>query len=214
MRLVCISDTHGDHTGLVLPEGDVLIHAGDLSAHGQRGETLGFMKWLGSRGFDKTLCIAGNHDTFMEQEPLLTRQFADDHGVELLNDSGIEWSGLKFWGSPITPRFYNWSFMRDPGESINAHWRLIPDDTDVLITHGPPYRIMDVVLRADGQGEHAGCPSLLARVKDISPKAHIFGHIHECHGTLQQDGVTYYNVSTMNEHYKRTHLPVVIDINP
>lgn len=213
MRLVCISDTHGDHAGLVLPEGDILIHAGDISAHGQRAETLGFMKWLGTRGFAKTVCIAGNHDTFMEQEPMLTQQFADDHGVELLNDSGLEWKGLRFWGSPITPRFYNWSFMRDPGEPIQAHWRLIPENTDVLITHGPPYGIMDQVFRPNGQGEHTGCPDLLTRVRRVTPKAHIFGHIHEGHGLVKQDGVTFYNVSTMNEHYKLAHDPVVIDLD-
>ncbi|MFK7861475.1 MAG: metallophosphoesterase [Granulosicoccus sp.] len=212
MRLVCISDTHGDHEGLELPAGDVLIHAGDLSAHGGRAETLAFMKWLGSRGFDNTLCIAGNHDTFMEQEPLLTKQFAEDHGVLLLNDSGIVLGGLQFWGSPITPRFCDWVFMRDPGEPIEAHWRQIPQNTDVLITHGPPYGIMDVVRRADGQFATTGCPSLLARIKSVSPTAHIFGHIHEGRGTHSQDGVAFYNVSSMNEHYQRVHEPVVIDL--
>ncbi len=213
MRLVCISDTHGDHVGLALPEGDVLIHAGDLSAHGRREETHEFMKWLGSRGFAKTLCIAGNHDTFMEQEPAQTKQFAEDHGVELMNDSGIQWRGVNFWGSPITPRFFDWSFMRDPGEPIKAHWRLIPEATDVLITHGPPLGIMDQVLRPNGEGEHTGCPDLAERVRAVAPKAHIFGHIHEGRGTVEQDGICYYNVSTMNEHYRRTHEPVVIDLD-
>jgi len=213
MRLVCISDTHGDHEGLELPSGDVLIHAGDLSAHGQRAETLAFMQWLGSRGFDNTVCIAGNHDTFMEEEPLLARQFAEDHGVLLLNDSGCELGGHQFWGSPITPRFCNWSFMRDAGEPIEAHWRLIPDNTDVLITHGPPFGIMDQVRRPDGQSERTGCPSLLARVQSIAPVTHIFGHIHEGRGSQSHDGVTYFNVCTMNEHYQRAYEPVVIDLS-
>ncbi|MFK8081463.1 MAG: metallophosphatase domain-containing protein [Granulosicoccus sp.] len=212
MRLVCISDTHGDHEGLELPAGDVLIHAGDLSAHGSRDETLAFMKWLGSRGFNDTLCIAGNHDTFMEADPEMARQFAEDHGVLLLSDSGCQLDGRQFWGSPITPRFCNWSFMRDPGEPIEAHWRLIPDDTDVLITHGPPYGIMDQVKRPDGQLERTGCPSLLERVQSISPVTHIFGHIHEGRGSFSQNGVTYFNVCTMNEHYQRTYEPVVIDL--
>ncbi|MFK7994966.1 MAG: metallophosphatase domain-containing protein [Granulosicoccus sp.] len=212
MKLVCISDTHGDHEGLELPDGDVLIHAGDLSAHGRRSETLDFMKWLGSRGFDNTLCIAGNHDTFMEEEPLATQQFAEDNGVLLLNDSGCQLGGLQFWGSPITPRFLHWSFMRDAGEDIEAHWNQIPLNTDVLITHGPPYDIMDQVRRSDGQFEKTGCPSLLERVKLVSPSVHIFGHIHEGRGTHSEDGITFHNVSTMNEFYQRTYLPVVIEL--
>lgn len=212
MRLVCISDTHGDHEAVTLPAGDVLIHAGDLSAHGDRAEVLAFMQWLGSRGFQHTLCIAGNHDLFMETEPELTQHFADLHNVTLLNDSGCELGGKQFWGSPITPRFHDWSFMRDPGESIEKHWRMIPQDTDVLITHGPPYGIMDQVQRPDGQLEHTGCPSLLSCVQQIAPALHIFGHIHEGHGSFHQDGVTYLNVSTMNNHYRVSHEPVVFDL--
>ena len=212
MKLVCISDTHGDHEAVSLPMGDVLIHAGDLSGHGRQSEVQAFMQWLGSRGFEHTLCIGGNHDQFMEQEPALTRQYAEDNGVTLLNDSGCLVNGFQFWGSPITPRFLNWHFMRDPGEPIEQHWRLIPADTDVLITHGPPYGIMDTDKRPDGKLEYTGCPSLLDRVKQVSPRLHIFGHIHECYGTLKRDGVTFHNVSTMNEHYRIQHQPVVIEL--
>lgn len=212
MKLVCISDTHGDHEGIVLPAGDVLIHAGDLSGHGRLAETQAFMKWLGSQAFENILCIAGNHDVFMEQQPLTALQFAQDNGVRLLNDSGCTIDGVKFWGSPITPRYLDWAFMRDPGEPIEAHWRLIPMDTDVLVTHGPPYGIMDQVQRPDGNLVHTGCPSLLDRVRKISPSVHLFGHIHEGRGHTIQDGVDFHNVSTMNEHYRRTHPPVVIEV--
>lgn len=212
MRLVCISDTHGDHEGLDLPEGDVLIHAGDMTAHGRKSETQEFMKWLGSRRFEHVVCIAGNHDAFMEEEPLFTEQFASENKVFLLNDSALEIDGVTFWGSPITPRFHDWSFMRDPGEPIEAHWNLIPDTTEVLVTHGPPYGILDQVERPDGRKEHTGCPSLLTRVESIKPKVHIFGHIHECYGNLQQGGIVYHNVCTMNQHYRRSHAPVVIDL--
>lgn len=212
MRLVCISDTHGDHEGLALPQGDVLIHAGDVSAHGHRAETLEFMKWLGAQGFEHTLCIAGNHDTYIEQELLQVQQFAHLNGVQLLNDSGCEINGVSFWGSPITPRFFDWSFMRDPGPPIEAHWNLIPDSTDVLVTHGPPLGVMDEVFRPGGQVEQTGCPSLLARVQEICPTLHIFGHIHEGHGSLIRDGINFLNVSTMNEFYCLTHQPVVVDL--
>ena len=212
MRLVCISDTHGDHEAVSLPAGDVLIHAGDLSAHGRRDETLAFMRWLGSQPFEHILCIAGNHDQFMEADPESAQHFADLHDVTLLNDSGYTVGNTRFWGSPITPRFLDWSFMRDPGEPIEKHWNMIPLDTDVLITHGPPYGIMDKVQRPDGSEEKTGCPSLLDFVKRVSPAFHIFGHIHEGHGSFRQDGITYLNVSTMNHHYRITHAPVVVDL--
>ena len=212
MRLVCISDTHGDHEGIELPEGDVLIHAGDLSGHGRLKETHAFMKWLGRQSFEHILCIAGNHDEFMEQQPLMALQFAQDNGVCLLNDSGCTIDGVKFWGSPITPRYLDWAFMRDPGKPIEAHWRLIPMDTDVLVTHGPPYGIMDQVLRPDGDMVRTGCPSLLSTVRKVSPEVHLFGHIHEGHGREEHGNTTFFNVSTMDEHYRRTNPPVIIDV--
>jgi len=212
MRLVCISDTHGDHEKLELPEGDVLIHAGDFSAHGGEMDTKLAMKWLGAQGFDLTICIAGNHDTYVEVVPEGAQELADDNGVTLLNDSGCEYQDIRFWGSPITPRFHDWSFMRDSGEAIEKHWRMIPQKTDVLITHGPPYGVLDAVLRPNCQSEHVGCPSLLERVQQVMPTLHLFGHIHEARGSLSFGGVDYHNISSMNEHYRLVHQPVVIDL--
>ena len=102
--------------------------------------------------------------------------------------------------------------MRDPGASIEAHWNLIPESTDVLITHGPPYGILDEVIRRDGGLEHAGCRSLLKRVLDIAPGFHLFGHIHESRGSFEEGGVYFCNVSTMDERYRIRHSPVVIDL--
>lgn len=212
MKLVCISDTHGDHEKLELPAGDVLVHAGDLSAHGEESETLAFMQWFGRQDYSYRVCIAGNHDTFIEQHPRRAAAYAEENGTLLLNDSACEIDGIRFWGSPITPRFYHWSFMRDPGEPIEKHWRMIPADTQVLITHGPPFGIMDKVNRDDGSKEHAGCPSLLKRLDEVQPVAHLFGHIHEGRGHRQVSGIDYYNISTMNEHYQMVHDPVLVDI--
>lgn len=216
MKLVCISDTHGDHEQVSLPDGDVLIHAGDLTGHGTELETRAFMQWFGAQDFAHKLCIAGNHDLFMEQCPALSAQIAREAGVTLLNDSGIAIDGVSFWGSPITPRFFHWSFMRDPGEPIEAHWNLIPDTVDVLITHGPAFGILDQVKRSDTVLEHTGCPSLLARINAIAPKLHVFGHIHEGHGRYEAGGVSYHNISTMNEHYRISNPPVQIElaVNP
>lgn len=212
MKLVCISDTHGEHESLSLPAGEVLIHAGDVTAHGQMHETEQFMQWMGAQSFEHKLCVAGNHDTYMEANPEASRRFADDNGVVLLNDSGYQVGNINFWGSPITPRFLDWSFMRDPGEPIEAHWRLIPESTDVLITHGPPFGILDGIRRASGEIESTGCPSLRSRIQAVMPSLHIFGHIHEGRGMVHENNVRYYNVSSMNEHYRITHEPVVLEI--
>lgn len=212
MKLVCISDTHGDHELLSLPSGDVLIHAGDLTAHGKEQETEKFMQWFGEQSFDHKLCIAGNHDTFMESDPESSNQFARENDVVLLNDSGYQVGNIHFWGSPITPRFLHWSFMRDPGEPIEAHWRMIPENTNVLITHGPAFGILDGIMRPSGELESTGCPSLGKRIQQLAPSLHIFGHIHEGRGVYSDNNIHYYNVSSMNEHYRITHDPVVIDI--
>jgi Icc-related predicted phosphoesterase len=212
VKLVCISDTHGDHERVHVPAGDVLIHAGDLTGHGSRKETLEFMRWFGRQNARHKLCVAGNHDTFMEAEPETAARFAADCGVRLLNDSGCRIEGVSFWGSPITPRFFNWSFMRDSGAPIEAHWNLIPKDTDVLITHGPPHGILDRVQRSEHEYEHTGCPSLLRRIHEIAPLIHLFGHIHEGHGRVDADNLSYFNVSTMNEGYRIEHAPVIIEL--
>ncbi|MBX2883864.1 MAG: metallophosphatase domain-containing protein [Granulosicoccus sp.] len=213
MKLVCISDTHGDHEQMSLPSGDVLIHAGDLTAHGKKNETEQFMQWFGNQPFAHKLCVAGNHDTFMESDPELASEYAKDNGVVLLNDSGYQVANVNFWGSPITPRFLDWSFMRDPGEPIEAHWRLIPENTDVLITHGPPHGILDQIRRPAGHLECTGCPSLYERIQLVLPAKHIFGHIHEAYGEFHEKNVGYHNVSSMNEHYRISNDAIVIDVS-
>jgi len=103
--------------------------------------------------------------------------------------------------------------MRDPGADIEAHWNLIPENTDVLITHGPPSNILDIVERDDGFKAHTGCPSLLDRINVIKPRYHIFGHIHEGYGRVDIDGVAYCNVSSMNRKYVIANDACVIDID-
>jgi Icc-related predicted phosphoesterase len=202
LKLVCISDTHGDHKNVSLPPGDVLIHAGDLTGHGTKEETFAFSRWFGMQNYNHKICVAGNHDTYIEQEPLASQQMANEEGVVLLNDTGCNVEGVSIWGSPITPRFLDWSFMRDPGKDIEAHWDLIPVDTDILITHGPAYGVLDELDRESGEKEHTGCPSLLKRIEVVQPIFHVFGHIHEDFGRVEHGIVSHCNVSTMNKQYE------------
>jgi len=208
MKLVCISDTHGDHQQVTVPAGDVLIHAGDVTAHGTERDLQDFLKWFGSQPHQHKLFVAGNHDLFLENSPKRTQALADRAGVVWLNDSGTLIDGGHFWGSPITLRFHDWSFMRNPGADIQRHWEKLPDNTDVLITHGPPHGILDRVQRADGSEERTGCPQLLAKILEVQPKLHVFGHIHEEYGVDLKHDIDFLNVSTMNQFYRIAQQPV------
>lgn len=212
VKLVCISDTHGDHDAVDLPAGDVLIHAGDITAHGTELDLLRFLDWFGSRDVEHRLFVAGNHDTFLEQHPERTARLAREAGVTWLNDSGCRAAGIEFWGSPITPRFLDWSFMREPGADIERHWARIPAETQVLITHGPPHGILDGVERLNGTSDKTGCPSLLTHLDRIRPAVHLFGHIHEGYGRVVRNGIEHLNISTMDREYRIANAPVIIAI--
>ncbi len=214
MKLICISDTHGDHIEVQLPDGDVLLHAGDITGHGTKADYSDFLDWFAAQPHEHKVFIAGNHDTFLEEQPDTALQMATDAGVHYLNDSGIEIDGIRFWGCPITPRFFTWAFMRDPGKDIEKHWDLIPQGTDVLVTHGPPLGILDEVQRTPEATEPTGSDSLLDRILNIKPQYHIFGHIHECYGRASFMQVEFANVSTMNRFYKIENEAVVLDVYP
>jgi predicted phosphodiesterase len=208
MRIIAISDTHGLHHQLILPPGDMLIHAGDISMKGTELEIIPFMKWFGRQDFKHKILIAGNHDFYFEKTPVEEIKKLIPPGVIYLNDAAVAIDGTRFWGSPITPWFFNWAFNRHRGEDIRKHWDLVPNDTDVLITHGPVYTILDKTI----SGKYAGCEDLLQKVKAIKPKVHICGHIHEAYGRMEKDNTLYINASVLDEKYQMRNEPVIVDI--
>ncbi|MDP4532865.1 metallophosphatase domain-containing protein [Marinobacter salarius] len=211
MRLVCISDTHSMHRRITdLPEGDVLIHAGDCLGAGTLQNVEEFNDWLGILPHRHKIVIAGNHDWVFQQAPDLAR--ATLTNAIYLEDDGIEVEGLRFWGSPWTPTFMDWAFMLDRGQPLHDHWQLIPENTDVLITHGPPHGIADEVEAGFGT-LNVGCNDLLDRIDSLSLKAHIFGHIHEGYGSVVKDGICFVNASTCDERYRPINPPILIDID-
>src|ERR1035438_7317729 len=107
MKLVAISDTHNRHNKLVMPEGDVLIHAGDATGQGRLSEVTNFLEWMGKQNYKHKILIAGNHDWLFEVNPVVAEDLCKDNGIIYLNDSGVEIDGVKFWGSPITPHFFS-----------------------------------------------------------------------------------------------------------
>jgi len=209
MRIICISDTHGKHQDVKLESADMIIHAGDMSEMGTKEQILDFMNWFSSLDYQYKVLIAGNHDFFFELATSKEIKKLIPEGVVYLNDSGVEIEGLKLWGSPVQPQFYNWAFNRSE-KKIRYHWNEIPDDTDILITHVPPQHILDQNRRK----ESMGCPHLTARLKDLKPQYHIFGHIHESYGMIEKNGTTYVNSSNLNFLYEYANQPIIIDVNP
>ena len=205
MRLVCISDTHGRHD-FPVPEGDVLVHGGDLTAGGSLDEIAKAHAWLASLPHAHKVVIAGNHDHAFERSPLDARALMRD--VTYLEDEAYAIDGVRFYGSPWQPRFFDWAFNLDRGPALAAVWAKIPDDTDVLITHGPPHGILDVI----HSGEHVGCEALRDALPRIRPRVHVFGHIHEAYGELARDGTRYVNASTCTLRYEPHQPPIVVDL--
>jgi predicted phosphohydrolase len=208
MRIVCLSDTHLCK-GLAVPDGDVLIHAGDLTMSGEERAIAAAATWLGNLPHRHKIVIAGNHDWLFQRQPGLALAYMEPDLI-YLEDSGCEIEGLKFWGSPWQPWFQSWACnLPRKGEKLREKWNCIPVDTDELITHGPPYGILDQV---DG-GDHLGCEELAIRWVAVRPRLHVFGHIHDGYGSLKRAGTLFVNASILDESYKIAHRPVVIDLN-
>jgi Icc-related predicted phosphoesterase len=208
LRIVAISDTHSKHHSIKIPKGDILVHAGDVSLRGTKEEVIDFLQWFSKQRFQHKILIAGNHDFYFEKTPTEEIQTIIPENVIYLKDSGTEINGIRFWGSPVTPWFFNWAFNRKRGEQIRKHWEMIPFQTNVLITHGPVYGFLDTL----GNEQHAGCQDLLRRVLLIKPILHVCGHIHESHGSIHRSGVQFINACQLNGHYDLVHKPIVFDL--
>jgi len=209
MRIVCISDTHSRHDHMEVPPGDILIHAGDSTMVGRVEEIIKFNHWLGRLPHPHKILIAGNHDWLFETEPALAESLITN--AHYLRDSSVEIEGLKFYGSPWQPRFMHWAFNLSRGEEIKGKWDLIPADTDVLITHGPPHGFLDLVPRdSSGSYENAGCEELLLAVMRVRPRLHVFGHIHEGYGVSRESGITFVNACVCDASYRPMNQAVVM----
>jgi Icc-related predicted phosphoesterase len=214
MRIVCISDTHSRHQKMPpIPEGDVLIHAGDCTGAGHIFEVKDFAKWFRSHPHKRKIAIAGNHDyCFQKKHPVSTwaREAFAGEGIIYLEDEEVIIDGVRFYGSPWTPVFRNMAFNAGEEERFRIRAQ-IPEDTDVLITHGPAWRIFDYV---PDDREHVGCFPLAQRIDQLKLKAHICGHIHESYGYAirESDGLKFVNACTCDRSYRPVNPPIIIDI--
>jgi predicted phosphohydrolase len=190
LTLVAMADTHGYHESLRVPPGDILIHAGDLGRFGTLDELRDFDAFLGSLPHRHKIVVAGNHDWCFQRTPELARATLSQ--ATLLCDEAAIVEGIRFYGSPWQPEFMDWAFNLPRGAQLAEKWALIPDDTDVLVTHGPPFGIGD----RTWSGSHVGCEDLLRRVRQVRPRLHVFGHIHEGGGVYREDATVFVNATT------------------
>jgi Icc-related predicted phosphoesterase len=205
MKFIAISDTHGQHDKLILPPGEVIIHAGDVSKRGKEHEVKDFLRWFSSLNYKYKIFIAGNHDFLFEQYSEEKIKALIPENVIYLNDSGVRIEGIHIWGSPVSPWFFDWAFNRQRGAEIDRHWQLIPPDVHILVTHGPVYGVLDSTVR----GQAVGCEMLLKKVKQLKPSIHICGHIHEAFGQVEADGTLFINASVLDVDYVLKNEPVV-----
>src|SRR5574339_46789 len=151
-RIVAISDTHQLHEQVTLPAGDILVHCGDFTNRGTEGALKSFLTWFSSQPHEYKVFIPGNHEVGLDRGPgrqkklEIIKSFTDkDSKLVYLENSSAEVNGLKFYGSPVTPWFFDWAWNVHRGMAIASVWENIPDDTQVLLTHGPAYGILDLV---------------------------------------------------------------------
>lgn len=208
-KIVLISDTHNLHSKITIPECDILIHAGDATGRGTLQEVSSFLYWLSQQPAKHKVAIPGNHDWLFDTDPFMAKNLLSQYSdIVMLNDELKEVMGLKIYGSPVTPRFFDWAFNADE-DDLYETWSKIPDGIDILVTHGPPKGVLDITQ----DGDSVGCPILAAEIMyRIKPKYHIFGHIHEGYGQQKIEGITYINASTCNRKYQPVNPPIILDI--
>ncbi|HEX3764023.1 MAG TPA: metallophosphatase domain-containing protein [Kofleriaceae bacterium] len=203
MRIVAVADTHLFHQDLAVPDGDVFVHAGDMCRGGALSELAVAARWIAGLPHRHKVIVAGNHDWAFVRAPAAARaMFA---GAHYLEDSEVTLDGVRFHGSPWQPAFNDWAFNLPRGPALAAVWARIPRGVDVLITHGPPVGIGDCTSVAG----RTGCADLLARVEEVAPRLHLFGHIHQDGGVWQRGATTFANVTT----WDCERAPTVFDLD-
>jgi Icc-related predicted phosphoesterase len=211
-KITFISDTHGKHKQITedLPGGDIIICAGDISSMGYEHEIREFLAWYSRLNqYTTKIFIAGNHDWGFQDNVEKVKQILlqypnvvylqDD--MHLLGEDHDDYEQRpKVWGSPWQPEFYNWAFnLPRNSPEMWEKWLMIPENTDILITHGPAHGVLDKVI---GGWENLGCEMLAQRIKDIKPKIHVCGHIHSAYGYQFVDETHYFNAAVLGEDYR------------
>jgi Icc-related predicted phosphoesterase len=213
MKIIAVSDLHGTLQEII--PCDLLLLAGDLCPienHGLEFQAQWlngpFRAWLSRQPAKKIVGVCGNHDFVFEQAP---ERVPADLPWTYLQDRGIKWEGLQIYGTPWQPWFFDWAFNLYE-DDLQAKWQAIPEGTDILVLHGPPYGYGDGVPEGDGVVRRCGSPSLLTRIEEIKPKLAVFGHIHEGRGQWKLGPTMLANVSLLDEKYQPVYSPWEFDL--
>ena len=222
MRIICCSDTHGKHydldndlKALGYDDETIIIHAGDCTNTGKPYELTDFLNWFGNLPYKHKIFIAVNHDFCFEPSIITPNVYPDiaqefkDMGVTYLMDQMVEIDGIKIYGSPWQPEFFDWAFNVKRGEAIAQKWVNIPEGLDILITHGGPYGILDATFT----GMRVGCEELYKKIMKVQSKIHIFGHIHYSYGYKEFNGTSFINAASLGENYEYQNKPIMLTLD-
>jgi len=207
MRTILWSDSHGLHEQCGLPEGDVLIFAGDIGRRGTVEELVSFNAFLGRLPHPKKIVVAGNRDYFFERQPEESKRLLTN--AVYLQDEEISVGGIRIYGSPWQPPFMNTAFNLPRGKPLQEKWAHIPEGIDILVTHTPPFSVGDKT----AAGIHVGCADLSDAVHRIRPRLHVFGHVHEGYGMVRTEGIVFVNASLTDASMQLTHEPIVFELS-
>ena len=212
MKIWLISDTHGKHEELIIPDNiDMLISAGDggtyKNPHHCKPDMDRFLTWFNNLPIEHKVYIPGNHDTAMEAGMIEEEMYQE---VYILKHEFIEIEGIRIFGSPYTPAFYDWAYNKTSYELMRL-WKILEvhTDLDILVTHCPPWGILDKCQ----DGYRAGCRHLLYEVERAKPKYHVFGHIHEDGGKEEEhNGTKFINASILDLRYNHHNNGQIIEL--
>jgi predicted phosphodiesterase len=205
VRIVAVADTHTFHEELVVPPGDIFVHAGDMCRGGSLDELRETAAWIRALPHPTKIVVAGNHDWSLQRTPAEAIDLLGD-SVIYLEDAALVANGLRIYGSPWQPEFNQWAFNLPRGPALAEKWRAIPVGLDLLITHGPPSGLGD---RSSVGEVRSGCEDLRERVAIVRPRVHLFGHIHEDGGAWELDSTWFVNCTT----WECERAPTVIEID-
>lgn len=197
MRLLHFSDTHGQHRTLKrLPDADIAVHSGDFTFAGTEQEAIDFIDWFCNLPHRHKIFIAGNHDVCLLDAQV--EGLPDD--VHLLNNSSITIDGLKIHGVPL---FVEYELSGENNKYIQA----IPDDADIIVTHQPPINVLDF-----SDNIHYGSQLLREKIRKAQPFYHLFGHIHNSYGIIEENGTLFSNAAVLDDAYKLVHAPRILEL--
>lgn len=228
IRISVISDTHTRHDLITkdLPGGDLLLHTGDLMNSGYvEKDVIEFCNWYSSiDNYQSKVFIAGNHDRMFQDFPEKIQEILEFHkSIDYIQDDTLVLYGdgpegnspednIRIYGSPWQPWFYDWAFnLPKNGPGLASKWEAIPKNTDILLTHGPAWGILDTV--TGRTYDNLGCELLAERIQQIQPKIHVCGHIHSGYGYKFENGTHFFNASVLDEQYKYIQKPITFDWN-